>query len=242
MAVNPSCPISAINLITEPTFWIITAAALVDSINPCAIAVLLILLTSLLVVKDRRRTLKVGIAFIAALFIAYYAVGFGILQAVQLSGLASIIHKLIGLLAIVIGLVNLRDFVWYRPDQCWLCVPDNSKSLRGRIQKMLGNVISPVSAFVLGLLVTLVELPCTGGPYFFVLGLLSQSVSLVKVALILVYYNLIFVLPLVLVLLLAYFGYTTVEKTVKWKDRNSRIISLLAGVIMVSLGVWLYWH
>jgi len=82
------------------------------------------------------------------------------------------------------------------------------------------------------------ELPCTGGPYFFVLGLLSQNLSLLQILPILLYYNLIFVSPLILLTILIYFGYASIERTIDWKERNLRLLHLFAGLLMLGLGVW----
>jgi len=242
MAIDTSCPVPALNLVTDPTFWIITGAALLDSVNPCAIAVLLILLTGLLITPNKVAVLKLGIAFIAGLYLAYYSIGLGALKTLELVGLAPILHKTVGIIAIILGLMSLRDAIWYKKEQCWLCENKDPKTLRGKLQKMLGSVATPIGAFILGLLVTLVELPCTGGPYLFVLGLLSNGVSLLKAGLILLYYNLIFILPLVIILCLVYFGLTTIEKTTRWRERSARLFSVLAGIVMTGLGVWLYWH
>lgn len=92
--------------ITEVSLWVITSAAFVDAINPCAIAVLLILLGGLLVFKEqsRRRVLASGVAFISALYLAYLLVGLGLFSFLRLSGLATTFHRLVGGLAIIVGL------------------------------------------------------------------------------------------------------------------------------------------
>ncbi len=114
------------------------------------------------------------------------------------------------------------------------------RSWRPMMQKLLLKVGSPVGAFVMGLAVTAFELPCTGGPYFFVLGLLSQQLSLVQILPLLLYYNLIFVSPLILLTILIYLGYATVERAIDWKERNLRLLHLVAGLLMLGLGVWVF--
>ncbi|MBU1083320.1 sulfite exporter TauE/SafE family protein [Patescibacteria group bacterium] len=234
-----SCPTPALSLVKDPTFWIITGAALLDSVNPCAIAVLLILLTGLLITPNKVTVLKLGIAFITGLYLAYYSIGLGALKTLELTGFAPILHKAVGIIAIIIGIISLRDAIWYKKEQCWLCEAKDPKTLRGRLQKMLGSIATPIGAFALGLLVTLVELPCTGGPYLFILGLLANGTSLLRAGLILLYYNLIFVLPLIIILYLTYWGVTTVEKTTLWRDKNMRLINWVTGIVMIALGIWL---
>jgi cytochrome c biogenesis protein CcdA len=221
----------------EPSWLVVTSAAFVDSINPCAIAVLLILLGALLMVKEKKQALLTGVFFILALYLAYLFLGLGLISFLQLSGLAKIFHQLIGVLAILIGLLNIKDFFWYGGGGFVMEIP---RSWRPTIQGFLKKATSPLGAFLTGIVVTAFELPCTGGPYFFVLGLLAHNYSLSQILPILLYYNLIFVLPLLLITTLIYFGYSSVEKTTAWKDRNLRLLHLIAGLIMLSLGIWVF--
>ena len=235
--MNSVCQLpNPVNL--APTIPVITGAAFVDLINPCAIAVLLILLATLISTEDKRKAIKTGAAFIIALYLTYFALGVGLIGILNLSGFAKIFHQFIGILAIVIGIFNIKDYFWYGGGGFAMEIP---RSWRPKLKEMLGKATSPVSAFFIGVVVTLFELPCTGGPYIFVLGLLSQNLSWVKIIPILLYYNLIFVLPLIILSGLIYFGYSSVEGTHAWKERNIRLLHLVAGIIMVILGIWVYW-
>jgi cytochrome c biogenesis protein CcdA len=224
-------------VLTQPTFWAITGAALVDSINPCAIAVLLLLLTGLLSTQHKQNILRAGLMFIAGLFVAYYLAGVGLLGAVHLTGFAPILHKLVAIIAVLVGLANIKDFFWYGGMGFVTEIP---RSWRPRIKKLLSGIVTPWTAFVAGILVTFFELPCTGGPYLFTLGLLGEGFSWLSALGILVYYNLLFVSPLVVILLAIYWGYSTAARTTSWKDENIKILHLIAGLIMLGLGVWLW--
>lgn len=218
------------------SFWAITAAAFVDSINPCAIAVLLILLGSLLAVRDKKKALQIGLLFCFGLYIAYFLAGLGLFSFftyLDLSRFAFYIHVIIGVLAILFGLLNIKDFFWYGKG----IIAEIPRAWRPTLKKFLKNISSPMGAFLGGFIIILFELPCTGGPYLFTIGYLS-GISKIVVVPILIYYNLIFILPLLLIIFLMYFGYSTVEKAAKWKDRNIRILHLIAGLILVGLGIW----
>lgn len=218
------------------TFWIITSAALVDSINPCAIAVLLILLGSLLVTKNRKQTLKTGLLFCLGLFIAYFLAGLGlfsILNLFEMQKYAEYIHWVIGGLAIFLGLFNIKDFFWYGKGVS-IEIPI---SWRPTMKRFLGGITSPLGALLAGFVIVLFELPCTGGPYLFTVGYLS-TLSKVVVIPILIYYNLLFILPLIIIISLIYWGKLSVESTKKWKNRNIRILHLIAGLILLGLGIW----
>jgi cytochrome c biogenesis protein CcdA len=89
---------------------------------------------------------------------------------------------------------------------------------------------------VIGLLVTLFLIPCTMGPYFIAGGLLS-GLELLKTVPWLLLYNLVFILPMIIITLVVYFGFTTVENVSGWKERNIRYLHLIAGIILVLLGI-----
>jgi cytochrome c biogenesis protein CcdA len=218
----------------DPSLVVITAAALVDSINPCAIAVLLILLGSLLTTTSKKRTITIGLLFAAGLYVAYFLAGLGIFSALNLTGLAKWFHLVIGILAIIVGLFNVKDFFWYGGAGFVTEIP---RAWRPTLKKMLGAITNPIGAFLIGFVVIFFELPCTGGPYLFTLGYLA-GLSKISIIPILLYYNLIFVLPLLIITALIYFGYSNIEKTTAWKEKNIRILHLIAGIIMLGLGIW----
>ena len=165
--------------------------------------------------------------------------GIGLIGLINFAGFAGLFHKIIGILAIIIGLANIKDFFWYGGAGFVMEIP---RSWRPKLKSMLSGVTSPLGAFLIGFIVTLFELPCTGGPYIFVLGLLSQQISWNIIIPILLYYNFIFVLPLMVLTLLIYFGYSSVEKANKWKDKNIRILHLVTGLIMILLGIWVFFQ
>ncbi len=221
----------------EPvSLWVITGLALVDSVNPCAIAVLIILLGALMMVQKKKRALWGGLCFTTAIYISYFLFGLGISYTLQLAqSISFYIFKGVGILAIILGLANIKDFFWYGSGGFVMEIP---RSWRPRLKSMLRGVTSPLGAFLVGFAVTLFELPCTGGPYFVVLGLLSAYESMAKVLPILFYYNFFFVLPLLVITGLVYLGLSSVQEAGKWKDRNIRILHLAAGLIMTGLGAY----
>lgn len=224
-------PVEKLKVISLAT---IAGAAFVDSINPCAIAVLLILLSGLLLAGEKQRAMKAGFAFTASIYIIYFLFGLGLFSALQYTGLAYYFYKVVGFLAIIIGLLNIKDFFWYGAGGFVMEIP---RSWRPRLKGLLQRVTSPLGAFLIGFIVCLFELPCTGGPYIFILGLLAEKATRATAIPLLLFYNLIFVLPLILITLLVFYGYTTVERATEWKERNIRILHLIAGIIMVVLGI-----
>ncbi len=220
------------------SLWAITGAAVVDSINPCAIAVLLILLTVLMTgAGDKWRALRGGLAFILSIYITYFLFGLGLLQLINIANLAGAIAKIVGVIAIIIGLANIKDFIFYGGGGFVMEIP---RSWRPTLKKIINGITSPIGAFLAGFAVTFFELPCTGGPYFFVIGLLSQAQNLVDVLPVLLYYNLVFVLPLLVIVFVIHFGISSIQRAEDWKERNIRILHLISGVIMLALGFWIF--
>ncbi|MBT3304536.1 cytochrome c biogenesis protein [Candidatus Woesearchaeota archaeon] len=236
---NPgiSCPllnqtekqeISSLSLLT------VIGAALVDSINPCAIAVLLILLSALLAAGNKKRAIKAGFAFTIAIYVIYFLFGLGLFSAIQVSGLSLWFYKIVGVLAILIGLANLKDYFWYAKLGFVMEIP---RKWRPTLKKLLRKVTTPWGAFLIGFVVCLFELPCTGGPYLFILGLLAEKTTRMSAIPILLIYNLFFVIPLIVITVLISIGKTDVKKANAWKDKNLRMLHLIAGIVMLLLGI-----
>lgn len=223
----------------ELTLLKILSLAAVDAVNPCEIAVLTMILVAILTAdpKNKKRVLMAGLMFSLAIVLMYIVYGLVIIkffQVVQmLKGVGLVIFKVLAVLAIILGVLNIKDFFSYRPGGFMTEMPI---FLRPKVKKLIASVTSPRGAFVIGLLVTLFLIPCTMGPYFIAGGLLS-SLELLKTIPWLVLYNLIFILPMVIITLVVYFGFTTVENVSGWKERNIRYLHLVAGVILVLLGI-----
>ncbi len=98
--------------LTPISLLAVTGAALADSINPCAFTVLIFLLSLLSSSNEKRRLIQSSVAFMTSIYIAYFLFGVGLLSTLQITGL-SYYYKLIGILAIIIGLLNIKDYFWY---------------------------------------------------------------------------------------------------------------------------------
>ncbi len=224
----------------------ITLLALADSVNPCAIAVLTMVLVSILIAnpKNKGRILLSGILFSAAVFIGYFIYGAIIIQffklfAEFLKSSSLYIYKGLAILAMIIGALNIKDFFMYKPGGMATEMPI---FLRPKVKKIISGITSPTGAFIIGFLVTLFLLPCTIGPYIVASGLLSE-IGFLSALPWLIYYNLIFILPMIIITLIIYFGFAKVNDVSGWKERNIRKLHLIAGILlfMVGLGILAGW-
>ncbi|HKL44002.1 MAG TPA: cytochrome c biogenesis protein [Candidatus Absconditabacterales bacterium] len=218
-------------------FGIMLPAALADSINPCAFAVMLILLSTIIVETNRkRRAVFAGLLFALSIFISYFAMGLGLFSALATSSNTQIIKLIVGILGIIVGLANLKDYFRYGKG----FVMEVPLSRRPRMQKFIKSAVSPIGAFITGFIVSLFLLPCTSGPYFTILGYLaSESQNLhTRGYIYLIIYNLIFILPMVIIALLVGLGFKSSEELAAIKKKNSKLIHLIVGLLMLGLGVY----
>ena len=234
---------------SELTLAKIISLAVVDAVNPCALAVLVLMLTAILTYNphSRRKVLLAGLAFIASVFIMYFFYGLIIIkffQAVQGLTLVRLwLYKILGGAAIVLGIFNLRDFFLQKGCKSGICKvrtgsfpTEMPAGLRPKVQKMISGVTSVGGAFIVGAFVTIFLLPCTIGPYIICGGVLCPY-SLLKIFPYLFLYNLIFILPMLAIVALVYLGLRKVKDISAWKERNIHYLHLIAGIIILGLGV-----
>lgn len=222
----------ALKALTIPA--VVTAAA-VDAINPCAFAVLILLITAVLAGGDKRRATLAGLAFTASIYISYFLMGLGLYSAIAASGLSRTFYIVIAVLAIILGLFNLKDYLWYGK---WF-VMEVPMSWRPKLKKLIGGVTSVPGAFLIGFLISLFLLPCTSGPYIVILGLLAKASTRAHAIPLLLLYNFIFVLPMLVITLAIAKGMTTAKKAEEWRQGKLRILHLIAGIIILGLGVFM---
>jgi glutaredoxin len=217
----------------------ITLLALADSINPCAIAVLLILLSVVLMKFSKKEVLKYGFTFIATIFISYLIMGLILIFGFKAIGLGAtgttIFYIIFGILAILMGILNLKDGIAYGAGNFIMEVP---MKWRPTMKRLISSVTSLWSVIIVALLISFFLLPCTAGPYFVVSGIL-QSQGWTNAFLWLIYYNLIFILPMLIITLLVYFGFANLGKLEAQRNIYIKHLHLVAGLILLAIGIYL---
>ena len=216
-----------------PTLGTVIVTALIDSINPCAIGVLILLISIMIAFKTKKEMLFYGLMYVLAVFVTYVLAGFGILYFLSSVPLyiSEYISILVGSLIIIAGLIEIKDFFWYGQGITLAIPPERAK----QIHEMTKKITLPGVIF-LGIFVAGVELPCTGAPYLAILLLLSQNFNFAAF-LMLILYNIIFVLPLIVILLMVNFGFK-IQNIKRWKQNNRIYMRLATGIILILLG-WL---
>lgn len=227
------------------TLAIVLAAAVIDSINPCAIGVILFLSSVLLKVSSHKSLLlRLGLIYIVTVFFVYTLSGLGLVwfqHTLIRKGYAEIIGVTVGVFVIALGLIELKDFFWYGKGISLEIFHMHREKIIALTEK-----ISLLGIIIIGAFVALVELPCTGGPYLAITAILAKSFD-IQALIYLLIYNGIFVLPLIAVLLLIYFGASTLRLK-QWRQTKRKWMNLSSGMLMISLGTLLIlyyqlgWH
>lgn len=218
-------------------FWILVPAAIWDSINPCAFAVMFILLSSILKEQWNKKTVILAWAlFTLSVFISYVAMWFWLYKALASTSSIFYLKLIVWILGVLIWLANLKDYFWY-----WklfkMEVPD---SWRPNMRKVLKKVVSPMWAFFVWFLISLFLLPCSSGPYLVVLWYLaSESASITTWwYLYILIYNIIFIIPMIIITLLIWLWYKNIWEMSEYKELNVEKLHLITWVIMLLL--WIY--
>ena len=228
--------------------WTVVGAGLLDGINPCAFATI-IFLVSYLSMRERqgRALLATGAAFTLGVFVAYLGVGLGLLKFLTalpvLSTVGEWIYGVTLLRCLALAWGSLNDFRKARAgrlEDMSLRLPDR---LRGWIRRLIregSRVRSYVLAsLVLGFVISIVELACTGQVYLptiiFVLGLPQWRA---RATLALLVYNLMFVTPLIVIFVLSYYGTTSLQFT-RWLTRHAAAVKLGTAILFLLMAGWL---
>lgn len=220
-----------------PPIPILLGAAVIDSINPCAFGVLIFLLAYLTkTAKKKGKLLLHGLVYILAVFLTYLFAGLLLLPIIgSLGGFSVTFYAVIGVIVILFGLLELKDYFWYGKGPSLTLLPGASDRLKIYVKRISSNVFS---AFMLGVFVALVELPCTGAVYLAILSVMSLSGVDAKSVGWLIAYNVIFVLPLVVILLAFYKGMSA-EKLEQIRKKNRKYMRLAIGLLLLFLGGWM---
>ncbi len=214
-----------------PLLTVIGAAA-IDSINPCAIGVLVFLLTFLFSMKgNTRRVIAIGLTYISIVYIAYFVAGVGLVRVLSDFPFLETLYKVTAGILIIGGLLDIKDGIT-RSEKPLLSIPKNASPI---IKKYIYRASIP-AAIILGLLVSLFELPCTGGVYIAILSMISKQGFTGEGIWLLALYNFIFVLPLLIILLLVSTGLSH-KKVNEWRNRNKQTMRIVIGIAMILLAV-----
>lgn len=215
----------------------VIVTGLLDSVNPCAFAVILLLLAFLFTLrKARSQILILGFVYIGMIFLVYFAIGLGLLGTVRLSDEPHFVARVGAWVLIGLGAINLTEY-FFPAFPLKLHMPAFAGA---RTQQLIKRASVPATVAA-GILVGLCTFPCSGGIYVSVITLLNARTTFGWGVSYLALYNVMFVLPLIGILLVTG-NRVTAKAWAGWERQNALNIRLWYGVAMVSLGaVVLLW-
>ncbi|MEE9115266.1 MAG: cytochrome c biogenesis protein CcdA, partial [Thermoplasmata archaeon] len=200
----------------EDLLPLVLVTGFVDGLNPCAFAVLLFFISFLFVIRRTRlNVMRMGIIYVLAIFFVYFFIGIGLLGAIVISGQPHLLAVIGSYLLIILGSLSLLQYFFpnlplsfHMPKGTW-----------DRARSWIFKATLP-SALVAGLVVGLCTFPCSGGIYVAVLGLVASETTYFEGIGYLYLYNLMFILPLIVVLLVTS-NRVVARKITNWERSES---------------------
>ncbi len=202
-----------------------------DGIHPCAIAILIFFIAFLFSLhKTFKNIFVLGLVYIIVIYLTYLAIGVGLLSGIMLFGQHHFFGKLGSWLLIFLGVLSLKDY-FFPSLKFGFKLPKISHE---KIKPLLEKATFPTVALA-AFLVGLCSVPCSGGVYAAVTALLASKTTYFTGFLYLLFYNLMFVMPLIIILILAANPYTLVRLG-EWQQRNRKTQKLVMGIFMIVIG------
>ncbi|MGV8048944.1 MAG: cytochrome c biogenesis protein CcdA [Anaerolineaceae bacterium] len=234
----------------KSTGWLaIVVAGLVDGINPCAFATIIFFISYLtLSNKKGKEILITGAAFTIGVFVTYLLVGLGFYKVLDLvrntlTIISKIVYGLTAAICLVLAFMSVKDYFKARKGQ----IEDMSLKLPDSLRKRINSTIREgrkassyyLGAFVTGVLISLLELACTGQIYLPTIIFMTSVPELRGKSIgYLLLYNLMFIIPLIVVFILAYYGTTSKDLTNFFK-KHTAIVKLCMAFVFIGLAIWL---
>ncbi|MGV7222212.1 MAG: glutaredoxin family protein [Nitrospinales bacterium] len=221
-----------------PVFTIIIAG--LDAFNPCAFFVLLLLLSMLVNVRNRRKMLLVGGIFVFFSGLIYFLFMAAWLNLFLYLGELRIITVVAALIAIGVSLINIKDYFFFKKGAS-LSIPDSAKpGLFARIRGLMKSASLPtmiLGTIMLAIAANFYELLCTSGfPMIFTRMLTLNDLPSSSYYFYLALYNIIYVTPLTVIVLV----FTITLGARKLSEKEGRILKLISGMMMLGLGLLLF--
>ncbi|MFO7814367.1 MAG: glutaredoxin domain-containing protein [Halanaerobiales bacterium] len=227
----------------------IAISGLIDGINPCAFATIIFFISYLTLINRKgKELLWVGGMFTLAVFLTYFLIGTGALKIVTSLSILPIVRKIfvyvMAAVSAILAFISLSDYLKFKktgqPCEATLQLPERMKKMiHSTIRKNVKTRNFIIMAAATGFLVSILELACTGQIYLPTLIFISNVPELRTNALLyLLVYNLMFVIPLIMVFLFTYWG-TSSQQWTEFSKKNFGRMKLLMTFIFFGLAILL---
>ncbi len=245
-----------IKVFNKLSVFTVMGSGLIDGLNPCAFAVIVFFISFLSVYGYRRREIiYIGTFYCLAVFITYLLIGLGFfkfLYAIDKFYIAvKVFYYLVGGFCFVLGLLAIWDYVKFKKTKS---ASDSLLQLPGFLKKKINLVIGAglrdkkksllklsVISFGVGFLVSLLEAVCTGQVYLPTIVFILKNTNLrLRATFYLLLYNLMFIVPLVVVFFLALLGVSS-DKFNQFLKKHIGKIKILMAILFIALGTLIIW-
>jgi hypothetical protein len=230
----------------------VISSGLIDGINPCAFAVIAFFIAIMSTYRfTKKNVIIVGLFYCLAVFIAYFLIGIGLLgfiYTMNFYSITSVFQILVGVMCLIFALFSIHDYLRYKAtgtaDGLFLVLP---KTIKRKISTIIGGnfrargkespVMLSIVSFSTGMIVSILEMVCTGQVYLPALVYIMKVThhKMTALALILIY-NFMFILPLVGVLVFFLCGIRS-EIFNHFLKKHTGILKMLLALIFLTLGI-----
>ncbi len=229
------------------TLLVLIPVAASDSINPCIISVLALLLATLRSVKKKEDLIMLGGLYVIVVFVTYFLIGVLLRTFLFLASkiitfgisLSNIVNLLVSLIVFFVGLLNIKEVFAYGVGPSLTMGEKEKEQIIDVIKKG-----TTMAILFLAALVTVIEFPCSGIMYLAIIqDMVNVGISGLAFLAYLVIYNVIFVIPLVIMIAAVAVGRdveTVVAKFERERLRYRKLIRLIMGVVLILLAVWIF--
>lgn len=228
--------------------FVIFVAGLIDGVNPCAFAVLIFFITFLLSQNRKKEDILItGISFTLGIFVAYLLSGIGLFRVIQKYAIIGLFSKILytftAILVLLFAIYSYLDYIKIKKGkgkEITLQLPSVfKKSAKNIIKKQPKSSLIFITAFLIAFPISIIEFLCTGQTYLPTIVYIIGVPELTKKAIFyLVIYNLMFVLPLIIIFSGVYFGLTN-RNLGEFMRKNVGKIKLVTSIIFFILGLFL---
>lgn len=221
-------------MVNLPSFTFIIG--LLDGINPCAMWVLMFLLTLLVNAKSRKKLIMIGTVFVVSSAIVYFLFMTAWLNIFMFLGIKDTVTIILGIVAILMGLINVKEFFFFKKGVS-LMIPEKAKpKLFEKMRKIMNNSnywLSLLGTITLAFFVNLIELGCTIGlPAIYTRVLSIQKIGTFTKYLYMAFYNIYYVIPLGVIVAL----FVVTMGKHRFEEKHAKVLKIISGILMLSLG------
>ena len=238
--VNKIPLLGEVNVKTTSLFLIAAVIGLVDGFNPCAMWVLIFLISLLIEMKDKKKMVILGLAFILASGLIYTLFMVSWLKITN-TLMSTWFRYFIAIVALVAGIINVRNYIKTRKSEtgCVVTKKEDRKKIITKIQKIIHEnnfFIALVGIILLACSVNLIELACSSAlPTFFITILGMNDLNTLQYAFYIFIYILFFLLDDIIVFLVA----TLTFKMTAISNKFNKYSHLIGGIICLLIGILL---